>query len=106
MNQALDLLDRALETAREEERAIMARNYALAADLHEQRSRMLQDAWLLRTAAPVDVYRRKLQELSELQKRLMQMARDARDVVRASLQHTHRQQKRLSAYHKCLRMAF
>ncbi len=106
MNQALELLDRALETARREMRALAARDYELAAELHADRAQLVQDAWNLRTAVPVEVYRHKLNELSELQKSLMRTARDARDIVRASLQHTHRQQKRLGAYQKCLRMAF
>lgn len=106
MNQTLELLDRALESARNEMRALAARDYELAAELHANRAQLVQDAWNMRTAVPVEVYRHKLNELSELQKNLMRTARDARDIVRASLQHTHRQQKRLGAYQKCLRMAF
>ena len=103
---ALDLLDQALETAREEERALAARNYDRAAELHAGRAQLVQEAWSLRAAVPVELYRRKLGELAELQKGMMRTARDARDIVRASLQHTHRQQKRLNAYQKCVRMAF
>lgn len=106
MNQALELLDRALETARNEVHALAARDYELAAELHASRAQLVQDAWHLRSAVPVEIYRRKLNELSELQKTMMRTARDARDIVRASLQHTHRQQKRLVAYQKCVRMAF
>ena len=106
MNKALELLDRALETARDEERALAAKDYERAATLHASRARLPQDAWSLRSGASVEIYRHKLSELSELQKGMMRIARDARDTVRASLQHTHRQQKRLTAYQKCVRMAF
>ena len=106
MNQALELLDRALETARNEIRALAARDYKLAAELHVSRAQLIQDAWDLRAAVPAELYRRKLNEISDLQKSMMGTVRDARDIVRASLQHTHLQQKRLVAYQKCVRMAF
>lgn len=103
---ALELLDRALETARGEERALAAGDYDLAGTLYAERVRMTEDAWNLRADAPAALYRTKLAELSELQKGIMRIARDACDTARASLQHTHRQKKRLTAYHNCLRMAF
>ena len=104
--QALELLDRALETARGEERALTAGNYDLAGELYAQRVQMTRDAWNLRMDVPVALYRNKLSELSELQKGIMRIARDACETARASLQQTRRQQKRLTAYHKCVRMGF
>ncbi len=105
MKNPLDILDMALNVAHGEERALSARNYELAAELHANRVKLLDAAWKLRDLAPADAYRKKLLEMVDIQKNVQGMVEKAHDVIRASLQHTHRQQRRLTAYQKCVRMA-
>lgn len=102
----LALLDRALDVARNELRALADRDYDTAADLSQERAALLDEAWKGRTpGVQDDAYRTKLLELAEIQKGLMRIAEEAQELVRAGLRHTHREQKRMTAYHRSVSMA-
>lgn len=105
MSQALTLLEDALEMARKEKIALEEGAYENAIDLAEQRNKITGMAWNTMKAGEENVYRSKLLEISKLQTQLAQFAANARDQIRASLNRSRQEKKRIKGYQMAVEQA-
>lgn len=105
MNQGLSLLDQALALARQEMSALEDGAYDKAVELAERRGELTGMAWQLLESDRVDQYRNRLVELTRLQEHLSELAAQAQDVVRASLQRSRLERQRIRGYHQAVGQA-
>ncbi|WP_298031135.1 hypothetical protein [uncultured Desulfovibrio sp.] len=105
MGQGLSLLDQALDLARQEMAALEDRAYDKAVELAERRGEVTSMAWHLLESGGADQYRNRLIELTRIQEHLSELAVQARDVVRASLQHSRMEKQRMRGYHQAVGQA-
>ena len=105
MSQALALLEDALAMALKEKTALEEGAYESAIDLAEQRNRITDMAWNAMKAGEENVYRTKLLEISKIQTHLAQFATNARDQIRASLNRSRQEKKRIKGYHMAVEQA-
>ena len=105
MSQALALLDDALEMARKEKSALEEGAYDAAIELAAERNRVTGLAWNSMKAGEEAAYRTRLLEISDLQNQLAQFAASARDKIRASLNRSRQEKKRIKGYHMAVEQA-
>ena len=105
MGQGLSLLDQALDLARQEMAALEDGAYDRAVELAERRGELTGMAWQLLESDGVDQYRKRLIELTRLQEHLTELAAQAQEVVRASLQRSRLEKQRMRGYHQAVGQA-
>lgn len=105
MSQALDLLDDALEMARKEKSALEEGAYENAIELAQERNKITGMAWNSMKAGEENAYRSKLLEISNLQAQLAKFAMNARDQIRASLNRSRQEKKRIKGYRMAIEQA-
>ena len=79
MSRAIDLLDEALDLARKEKSALEDGEYDEAMGLAEKRGELTGMAWNLFEPSIAEHYKKRIMELSNIQKQLTELATKARD---------------------------
>ena len=79
--------------------------YDRAVELAERRGEITSMAWHLLESGGADQYRNRLIELTRLQEHLTELAAQAQEVVRASLQRSRLEKQRMRGYHQAVGQA-
>lgn len=98
MNTALELLDQAMDAAREELRLLKKGDDEGALRIAEERDRLVNESWSLRDASVEAEMRIALERLRELHEGVMGEARRQREQIRLELQQIRGQRKRSAGY--------
>lgn len=105
MSQALHLMDKALDLARQELSALRGGAYERAVELATQRGEMTNMAWSHLESSSFAEYKARLRELERYQAQLTEIATAARDRIRAGLNQSRQEKKRMRGYHQAVSYA-
>ncbi len=96
------MLDAALDLSMQELTALSKDDYDQAEILSKRRSKLVQEAWTLRSQCPESVYKAKLLQLQSMQKRLQSLAQEKKHSSQQSLQRSRKESKRLAGYKQAM----
>lgn len=102
MSQGIELLDEALNLARQEKTALEMGEYEEAIDMAKKRTELTDMAWNYMEPAIREPYRDRLLELDTLQKQMTLMAATAKDMVRQRLNRSKQEKRRMHGYQAAL----
>ena len=105
MNQGVCLLDEALNLARMEMAALEDGAYDKAVELAERRGEVTSMAWHMLDDSQADEYRAHLIELARVQDQLTELATKAHGEIRAQLQRSRLEGRRMRGYHRAVGQA-
>lgn len=105
MSQGVCLLDQALELARQEVIALEGGAYEQAVELATQRGELTNMAWNMLEAGSREQYRTRIMELSRYQERLTGIATREHARIRADLQRSRQQKRRMQGYQQAVGQA-
>ena len=97
-NQGLLMLDKALELATLEQKAMEKEDYDDAIMLSRQRGKITNEAWDFFQADFREEYRTRLLRLQNIHMHLKSLAMQAHEKVQASLQHSRNEKRRMRGY--------
>ena len=98
MAQGVELLDEAIDLARQEKQALEDGEYDDAIQLAEKRVELTGMAWNLLDAASRESFKKRLQVLSDFQKQLIELASKARLAIRNKMNQSKQERRRMNAY--------
>lgn len=105
MSQGLALLDEAMELARREKSALEIGEYEEAIEYAEKRTELTGMAWNFLSFADQEPYRKRLLELSDIQKQLKELATKAQTAVRQRMNRSKQEKRRMNGYSKSIGLA-
>lgn len=105
MSQGVCLLDEALNLARQEMAALEDGAYDKAVELAERRGEVTSMAWHMLDDSQGDEYRAHLIELARMQDQLTELATKAHGEIRAQLQRSRLEGRRMRGYHRAVGQA-
>ena len=105
MNQGVCLLDEALNLARLEMAALEDGAYDRAVELAERRGEVTSMAWHMLDDSQAEEYRAHLIELARVQDLLTELATKAHSDIRAQLQRSRLESRRMRGYHRAVGQA-
>ena len=105
MSQGVCLLDEALNLARQEMAALEDGAYDKAVELAERRGEVTSMAWHMLDDSQADEYRAHLIELARVQDQLTELATKAHGEIRAQLQRSRLEGRRMRGYHRAVGQA-
>lgn len=103
MEQGSVILDEALELARQEKKALEEGEYDAAIEMAEKRAQLTGMAY--NSANADENFRLRLVELAKIQKQLTEIATKARDMVRARMNRSRQEKKRIRGYQMAVNQA-
>lgn len=98
MAQGVELLDEAIDLARQEKQALEDGEYDDAIQLAEKRVELTGMAWNLLDVASRESFKKRLQILSDFQKQLTELASKARLAIRNKMNRSKQERRRMNAY--------
>lgn len=98
MAQGVELLDEAIDLARQEKQALEDGEYDDAIHLAEKRVELTGMAWNLLDMASRESFKKRLQILSDFQKQLTELATKARMAIRNRMNRSKQEKRRMNAY--------
>ena len=105
MSQGVCLLDEALSLARQEMVALEDGAYDKAVELAERRGEVTSMAWHMLDDSQAEEYRTHLIELARVQDQLTELATKAHSDIRAQLQRSRLESRRMRGYHRAVGQA-
>ena len=105
MAQGLNLLDQALDLARQEMNALEDGAYDQAVILAEKRNEVTSMAWYMLGDNRAEEYRGHLVELARVQEHLTDLATRAQDALRQDLQRSRLERQRMNGYQQSIGQA-
>jgi len=105
MNQGVCLLDEALSLARQELAALEDGAYDKAVTFAERRNEVTSMAWQMLEDDQAEQYRERLVQLAHMQEHLTELAASAHNDIRAQLQSSRRERRRMQGYHQAVGQA-
>lgn len=105
MTQGICLLHEALKLAHQEEMALEDGAYEKAVELAERRNAVTGMAWKMYTGSEKEHYTRHLTELARMQRHLTQLATRAYNDIKAHLQRSRGERRRMQGYHRAVGQA-
>jgi len=102
MSQGVCLLDEALNLARQEMAALEDGAYDKAVELAERRGEVTSMAWHMLDDSQAEEYRAHLIELARVQDQLTELATKAHSDIRAQLQRSRLESRRMRGYHRAV----
>ncbi len=105
MAQGLNLLDQALDLARQEMNALEDGAYDQAVILAEKRNEVTSMAWYMLEDNRAEEYRGHLVELARVQEHLTDLATRAQDALRQDLQRSRLERQRMNGYQQSIGQA-
>ncbi|MBE6442031.1 MAG: hypothetical protein E7022_06825 [Desulfovibrio desulfuricans] len=105
MSQGMCLLGEALDLARQEATALEDGAYDRAVELAERRNAVTGMAWKLFDDSESEQYMAHLTELARMQRYLTELASRAYNDIKAHLQRTRVERRRMQGYHKSVGQA-
>ncbi|WP_022662348.1 hypothetical protein [Paucidesulfovibrio longus] len=98
MSTALDLLEQAMEAAREELRLLKDGDEEGALELARDRARLVRESWILRDPSVAAEMSKALERLRQLHEGVVGEARRQREKIRDELREVHGKRKVYAAY--------
>lgn len=98
MAQGIELLDEAIDLARQEKKALEDGEYDDAIHLAKKRTELTGMAWNLFDASSRETFRNRLQLLSDFQKQLTDLAIRAQTAIRNRMNRSKQEKRRMNAY--------
>lgn len=105
MSQGLELLDEALDLARQEKSALEGGAYDDAIMLAGKRGEITGMAYNMLESGEKAPYRKRLLELASIQAQLTEIATRAQDAIRQRLGRSRLEKKRMRGYHMAVEQA-
>ncbi len=96
------MLDEALALSMQELTALSKDQYSEAEALAERRSKLIQEAWAMRSQCPESVYKAKLLQIQSMQKQLQLLAQEKQLASKQGLQRSRKESKRLAGYKQAM----
>ena len=98
MDSASDYLRQALQIGMDELAALRKGDVDTATELASQRGYLTSLAWTAKMDVPQAVFKQQIMQLHGLQEILTQEAQRLKESIRQSLNNTHKEQRRMTAY--------
>lgn len=105
MNDETDILDRALETGREELRQLADGEVEEAERLAGERIALMEEAWRMRDPKKISALKQKLLQLQGLQGQITAEARRLHEAIKRDLLRARQENQRLTGYRSSLRVS-
>lgn len=102
MDSASHYIRKALQVGTEELAALRRGDVDEATQLSAQRGYLTSLAWTARMDVPKNAFKQDVLQLYSLQETLIQEAQRLKESIRDSLNDTHREQRRMSAYKRAV----
>ncbi len=98
MGQGVELLNEAIDLARQEKKALEDGEYDDAIQFAEKRAELTGMAWNLLDAASRESFKKRLEILGDFQKQLTDIALKAQTAIRNRMNHSKQEKRRMNAY--------
>lgn len=105
MDDETDILDRALETGREELRQLAEGEVEEAEKLAAERMALMEEAWRMRDPKKISTLKQKLLQLQGLQGQITAEARRLHEAIKRDLLRARQENQRLTGYRSSLRVS-
>lgn len=105
MSDELDMLDKAMESGRQELHSLCLGEVEEAQQLAEERRSLMEEAWRTRDPMKIGTLKDKLLQLQSLQGQITAEARRLHETIRRDLVRAKQENQRLTGYRSSLRVS-